>query len=89
MNKFRPQNLNKLYLLKHARVTGRRENYNWQTRIEWWPCGYRLNKITIAKQFKQLHYLACHAPDPIRKRWANAYKLFEANARHRTWRAWH
>ena len=76
MNKFRPQATPKRYLIKERLKYGRTDNYNWQTRIEWYPAGYKLNKKTIAKQFSKLHYLACHAPDPIQKRWTNAYDVF-------------
>lgn len=76
MNKFRPQDIGKTYIMKERLKCGRTDNYNWQTRIEWFPVGYKLNKKTISKQFGKLHYLACHAPEPIQKRWSNAYKVF-------------
>ncbi len=76
MNKFRPQDLPKSYIMKQRLKTGRSDCYNWQTRVEWWPCGYGSNKISIARRFKKLHYLACHAPKPVQKRWAPAYQAF-------------
>jgi hypothetical protein len=76
MNRFRPQQLSRKFLMKRRRLAGSSDSYNWQSRIEWIPVGYKLNKKTIAKQFKQLHYLACHAPAPIRKRWKFAYQQF-------------
>ena len=76
MNKFRPQDISKRYIIRQRLLTGRSENYNWQSRIEWYPAGYRLNKKTIFRQFGRLHYLACHAPGPVKKRWAPAYKAF-------------
>jgi len=54
------------------------DNYNFQTRIEWYPVGYKLNKKTITKQFQKLHYLACHAPKPVAKKWKSAYNLFHS-----------
>jgi hypothetical protein len=77
MNRFRPQDISKRFVIRQRLLTGRSESYNWQSRIEWWPCGYRLNKKTIAKQFTRLHYLACHAPEPVAKKWRSAYNLFE------------
>jgi hypothetical protein len=76
MNKFRPQDISKRYIMRQRLLTGRCENYNWQSRVEWYPVGYRLNKKTIARQFGRLHYLACHAPKPVQKRWASAYTTF-------------
>ncbi len=78
MNKFRPQEINKRHTFR-LRLKGYGNewiNYNWQTRVEWYPAGYRLNKKTISKQFSRLHYLACHAPKPVQKRWAPAYRAF-------------
>ena len=77
MNKFRPQDISKRYTMKQRRLTGRSESYNWQSRIEWYPVGWGFNKRTIGKQFSKLHYLACHAPAPVTKRWKKAYWEFE------------
>jgi len=76
MNRFRPQPISKKYIIKERRRTGRVENYNWQTRIEWCPSGWKPNQISIGRRFGQLHYLACHAPAPVQKRWEQAYKTF-------------
>jgi hypothetical protein len=51
-------------------------NYNWQSRVEWYPAGYKLNRKTIFKQFGKLHYLACHSPEPITKKWQKSYNTF-------------
>ena len=77
MNKFRPQNISKLFIMRERRVYGGRDSYNWQTRIEWYPVGYNVNKKTIARQFRKLHYLACHAPKPVAVKWRSAYNQFE------------
>jgi hypothetical protein len=76
-NKFRPQDLTKTFIMKERLKYGRSDNYNFQTRIEWYPVGYKLNKKTIVKQFGKLHYLACHAPEPVAKKWKSAYNQFE------------
>ena len=78
MNRFRPQEITKRHTIRLRRQGYGNEwiNNNWQSRVEWWPCGYGPNKMVIAKQFKRLHYLACHSPGPVRKRWAAAYQAF-------------
>jgi hypothetical protein len=76
LNKFRPQDLSKTYVMKQRLKTGRSENYNWQTRVEWYPAIWSTHQQQLSKRFTRLHYLACHAPAPIRKQWANAYKMF-------------
>jgi hypothetical protein len=76
MNRFRPQNISTKYIMKHRLLSGRSENYNWQTRIEWYPAGWKTNQISIARRFGHLHYLACHSPEPIRKKWSSAYNVF-------------
>lgn len=76
MNKFRPQDIGKRYIIKERLLTGRSQNYNWQTRAEWYPAGYGFNKKTIFRQFGRLHYLACHAPGPVAKSWQKAYNNF-------------
>lgn len=76
MNKFRPQDISKSYIIKMRLKYGRSENYNWQTRIKWYPAGWGFNKKVIGSMHSRLHYLACHAPDPIKKKWRNAYNVF-------------
>lgn len=76
MNRFRPQDIAKHYIMRQRLKTGRSESYNWQTRAEWYPAVWTRHQQTIAKRFGRLHYLACHAPRPIQKQWHNAYKLF-------------
>ena len=76
-NKFRPSSsMDKKNIMKMRLKYGRTDNYNWQSRIEWYPVGFKLNHKTIFKQFGKLHYLACHAPEPIQKRWTNAYRNY-------------
>lgn len=75
-NKFRPMNLSKRYLLRERRL-GNFNNYNWHSRIQWFPVGYKFNKLTIAKQFRRLHYLARHAPISVTIKWNHAVTLFQ------------
>ena len=77
-NKFRPSSSMTTKSImrerrKHGALLG---SYNWQSRIEWYPVGFKLNHKTIAKQFGKLHYLACHSPEPITKKWQKAYDNF-------------
>jgi len=76
-DKFRPQSIGKRYLMRE-RLKGQkgRFSYNWQSRVMWRPVGYKLNKLTLSRQFGILHYLACHAPLPIQEKWKNAYSVF-------------
>lgn len=76
MNKFRPQDLGKSYVMKQRLRYGRSDNYNWQTRVKWYPAGWGFNKKVIGAIHSRLHYLACHAPEPIQRKWKKAYKVF-------------
>ena len=76
MNRFRPQGIDRKYLLRRRLQTGRYESWNWQTRAEWYPVGWNLNRRTLGRIFSRLHYLACHAPAPVRARYRGAYLLF-------------
>lgn len=62
--------------MKQRLKYGRVDNYNWQTRSEWYPVGYKLNHKTIAKQFQVLHHNACHAPSNVAVKWKQAYSVF-------------
>ena len=80
MNKFRPSSsMNTKSIMRERRKHGAcLGSYNWQSRVEWYPAGFKLNRRTIFRQFGKLHYLACHAPEPIQKKWRNAYNAFHA-----------
>ena len=75
-NRFRPQGISKQYLMTQRRLTGRSESYNFQSRVEWYPVGWKLNHRTISRQFARLHYLACHAPAPVATKWRPVYNAF-------------
>lgn len=76
-NKFRPSSsMDTRSIMRERRKYGRTDNYNWQSRIEWYPAGFKLNRKTIFNQFGKLHYLACHAPDKTTKKWEKAYNNF-------------
>lgn len=72
-NKFRPQESHKIFIMKQRRKYGRTDSYNFQSRVEWYPIGYAINKKTISRQFSKLHNLACHSPKPIAKKWGQVY----------------
>lgn len=76
MNKFRPQDITRLAVMKQRLKYGHSDNYNWQTRIKWYPAGWTFNKKVIGNQHSRLHYLACHAPEPIKKKYKKAYETF-------------
>ena len=77
-NRFRPSSsMNTQRIMRERRKHGSAlGSYNWQSRVIWYPVGYRLNKQTLFKQFGRLHYLACHSPKPISKKWQQAYDVF-------------
>ena len=77
-NKFRPSSsMTTRSVMRERRKYGALHgNYNWQSRVEWYPVGFKLNHKTISKQFGRLHYLACHSPAPVAKRWQRAYNVF-------------
>jgi hypothetical protein len=78
-NKFRPQDMPKSWTIK-SRLKGYDstfDSYNFQTRVRWYPAGYRLNKQTIARTFSRLHYLACHSPKKVAIKYKSAYNEFE------------
>ena len=75
MNRFRPQGIDRKYRLRHRLRTGLRESWNWQTRAEWYPAGWQVNHRTLGRAFARLHYLACHAPDPVRAKHWSAYQV--------------
>jgi hypothetical protein len=75
---FRPQQITKMYSVQLRRKGYGNEwiNYNFQNRTKWYPAGWGFNKKTIGDQHSKLHYLACHAPAPIQKKWSKTYKNF-------------
>jgi hypothetical protein len=76
-NKFRPQDLPKSFIFKQRLKHSGSENYNWQTRVRWYPAGWQPNQLSIGRRFSRLHYLACHAPAAVQKKWRPAYQAFE------------
>jgi len=59
-----------------SRRLGYHENYNFLSRIKWYPAGYKLNQRVLCNIHSRLHYLACHAPEPIQKKWRATYAVF-------------
>lgn len=75
--KFRPSSSMTTKLIMRERLKyGHTDNYNYQRRGDWYPAGFKLNHKTIFKQFGKLHYLACHSPEKIQKRWIIVYNNF-------------
>ena len=74
---FRPMAMDKPAQIK-ARRLGYPENYNFPRRIKWYPAGWKYNHRVIGDIHSRLHYLACHAPDPITKKWCATYAVFMA-----------
>lgn len=76
MNKFRPQEMPKSYIMKQRLKWGRSDNYNWQTRSNWVPACLKKNQISILRRWQQIHHFACHTAKPARH-WVKANKMFE------------
>jgi hypothetical protein len=76
--KYRPIELNKKYRIHYRLETGRSEAYNWRSRVRWYPSGWNLNRQTLGRIFSRLHYLGCHAPSPVQKKWRIVYNEFQA-----------
>jgi hypothetical protein len=75
--KYRPIELNKKYRIRYRLATGRNEAYNWRSRVRWYPVGWQVNRQTLLRIFSKLHYLGCHAPEPVQKKYRRVYNLFE------------
>lgn len=73
---FLPCDWPKRLTIKSRLKYGRSENYNWRSRIRWYPVGWKFNHQVIGGVFSRLHYLAEHAPAPIQKKWRGAYQAF-------------
>jgi hypothetical protein len=75
LKRFRPQDIDPRWRLRQNRIKNF-ANLSWQIQNRPYPVGWQINHRTIGAQFYRLHYLALHAPAPIRKRWSAAYKRF-------------
>jgi hypothetical protein len=75
--KHRPMDVSKRYRIRFRLETGRSEAHNWRSRVRWYPAGWRLNRQTLGRVFSRLHYLGCHAPGPVQKKWRIVYNQFE------------
>jgi hypothetical protein len=75
--KYRPIEVSKKYRIRYRLETGRSEAFNWRSRVRWYPSGWRVNRQTLGRIFSRLHYLGCHSPGPIQKKWYKVYNQFE------------
>jgi hypothetical protein len=71
--KFRPVSTSKRLIVKHRRLYNVYINYNFLDRekiykLKFFPYVYNIGS--------QLHYLADHAPEPVRQKWKTAYQRF-------------
>jgi transposase len=76
-NKYRPVDVSKKYRIRYRLETGRSESYNWHSHVRWYPAGWKINQQTLGRIFSRLHYLGCHAPSPVQKKWRIVYNRFE------------
>jgi hypothetical protein len=77
-NRFRPSSAmtTQSIMRERRRYGATLGNYNWQSRAEWYPAGFQLNRKTIFGQFGRLHYLACHSPERVQRQWQKIYNNF-------------
>lgn len=75
MNKFRPQEISKTYIIKQRLKYGRTDNYNWQTRSNWYPANMTKNQISIMRRWLQIHHYASHTERPAQY-WIRANQMF-------------
>ena len=77
-NRFRPSSAmtTQSIMRERRRYGATLGNYNWQSRAEWYPAGFQLNRKTIFGQFGRLHYLACHSPERVQRQWQKTYDNF-------------
>lgn len=75
VNKFRPQEISKSYIMKQRLKYGRTDNYNWQTRSNWWPASLKKNQISILRRWQQIHHFASHTAKPAQY-WVRANRMF-------------
>jgi hypothetical protein len=75
MLRFRPQNLPLRFIVKERLQTGRTNNYNWQSRINWVPAGLTTNRVGILRRWQQIHHHAKHSYNTI-PYWNSAEKMF-------------
>jgi len=73
---YRPQGLSKKFIMQERLLGGGRVNYNFRNRVKWYPAGWGFNKQVLGNIHSRLHYLACHAPSPITKRYTKTYQQF-------------
>lgn len=73
---YRPKDMPKRFSIKERRIHGITSNYNFVSRVKWYPAGWGFNKKVLGGIHGRLHYLACHAPKPIQKRWSKTYESF-------------
>ena len=76
---FRPQSISKQHTIR-LRLKGYGNEwiagYNFVNRVKWYPAGWKYNQRVIGGIHSRLHYLACHAPEPIQAKWRVTYNNF-------------
>ena len=75
MNRFRPQELPKSFIMKQRLKYGRADNYNWQTRVRWLPAYMTKNQVSIFRRWQQIHHFASHTAKPA-QHWRVANRMF-------------
>ena len=74
--KFRPGSDMTRYRLKERLKGVKTHSLNWHGRVDWYPAAFKPNHKVIFKQFSKLHYLACHSPVTVSKKWHSVYNRY-------------
>lgn len=75
---FRPQekSVKTIMRLRRQGYSNNWTNYNFVNRAKWFPVGWQYNQRVIGSMHSRLHYLACHAPASVCKKWRVTYNNF-------------
>ena len=74
---FKVTNISKKWLLRQTILGRKKINYNFVSRIKYYPATWGYNRKKIGDFFYKLHYYACHSPTIIQKHYKNAYINFD------------
>jgi hypothetical protein len=75
---FRPheKSVQSIMKLRRQGYSNNWTNYNFVNRAKWYPAGWKYNQRVIGSMHSRLHYLACHAPAPVCRKWRATYNNF-------------
>lgn len=72
---FRPQEIDKRWIMKERRMSGSTFNFNFQNRVQWYPAGFKSNRQGIMRRWQKIHHYSSHAPWCL-PHWKAANEMF-------------